>query len=224
LSILIAECGNNHVGCVKTAKEMIRIARNSGADLVKFQAFLPVDIKGSMDPEFYEKCALPWEDYLSLIQYGKELGVDVFYSIFSEELQELKKHQKYHKIAASQSQSNIRQTENSDATNVFISIKPNAGMLPHLNLAHVLYASPYMTINPNFENITFLNNYYHRRCGYSDHTIGIEYCIEAYQDYECPVIEKHFTLTRDIYFKGKQFRDAMHGALPYELERLARYK
>ena len=97
-------------------------------------------------------------------------------------------------------------------------------MLPNLLEANVLYASEYMTIDPRFKNITFLNEYYGRKVGYSDHTIGIEYCLEALLEYECPVIEKHFTLTRDLYFRGVQFRGAIHGALPYELERLAQCK
>lgn len=223
-TILISEVGNCHNGCIKTAKEMIRVSRECGADLVKMQAFNPNDINGSMERGFYEKCALNIFQYTELIEYGKDIGIEVFYSIFSKEFKSLEGAQKYKKIAASQSQKNIRATERADAHNVFISLRPNDGMLPDLKVANVLYASKYLVENPYFENLTFLNQYYGRNCGYSDHTIGIEYCIEAIQEYECPVIEKHFTLTRDIYFNGQQFRDAIHSALPYELERLAKHK
>ena len=37
--IIIAEAGVNHNGDVKTAKELIKVASRSGADIVKFQHF-----------------------------------------------------------------------------------------------------------------------------------------------------------------------------------------
>jgi len=223
LSIIIAEIGNNHCGDIETAKEMIKSAHQCGVSLVKLQAFVAKDLKGSMDPGFYKQCEFTINQYIDLIQYGEDLGIDVFYSIFSKELMGLENFQKWKKIAASQSQINPRLTESRDAYNMFISLKPGHGVLPDLPLSYLLYASDYLTETPNFKNITFLNEYYQRNVGYSDHTIGVEYCIEAMQEYECPVIEKHFTLTRDIYFKGKQFRDAVHAALPYEMERLVKH-
>ena len=36
---IIAEAGVNHNGCLETAKEMIKVASDSGADFVKFQTF-----------------------------------------------------------------------------------------------------------------------------------------------------------------------------------------
>lgn len=224
MTILISEIGNNHVGDLQKAKDMIRISKECGADMAKMQAFDPKDINGSMPKEFYELCAFNIFEYTELIQYGKEIGIEVFFSIFSKEFLPLQKVQNYKKLAAIQSQSHPRRAEKLDYHNVFISLRPNQGMLPDLKKAKILYASEYMPKDPHLDNISFLNRYYSRKCGYSDHTLGVEYCIEAIEYYECPYIEKHFTLTRDIYFKGKQFRDAVHGAMPYELERLAKRK
>ena len=38
---IIAEAGVNHNGNIKLAKKLVRIAKNSGADYVKFQYFNP---------------------------------------------------------------------------------------------------------------------------------------------------------------------------------------
>ena len=39
-SIIIAEAGVNHNGNIKLAKKLVDIAKNAGADYVKFQSFL----------------------------------------------------------------------------------------------------------------------------------------------------------------------------------------
>ena len=39
-TLVIAEAGVNHNGDIKLAKELIAVAANSGADLVKFQTFV----------------------------------------------------------------------------------------------------------------------------------------------------------------------------------------
>ena len=40
-TIIIAEAGVNHNGKVKLAKNLVNIAKNAGADYVKFQYFNP---------------------------------------------------------------------------------------------------------------------------------------------------------------------------------------
>ena len=39
--IIIAEIGNNHEGSIKLARKMIKMAKLSGADAVKFQTINP---------------------------------------------------------------------------------------------------------------------------------------------------------------------------------------
>ena len=39
-TLIIAEIGVNHNGCLETAKKMIDIAKLSGANYVKFQSFV----------------------------------------------------------------------------------------------------------------------------------------------------------------------------------------
>lgn len=218
--MLIAEIGMCHNGSVRTAKQMIAVAKACGADLVKGQAFKSKDVKGSMPQKFYDDRELNIFQLTELIEYGKELGMPVFFSIFSEEFDILRKMQRYHKFSASQSRNNPRWVEENDAENVIASVNPMT-MLPNLKKSHVLYACPYLTGDPRLEQIQFFTEYYGRQVGYSDHTIGVDWCIRAKRIHGARVIEKHFTLTRDIYFEGNQFRDAIHGATPKELEHLA---
>ena len=218
-AFVIAEFGLCHDGTVESAKEVIRAAQDCGASAVKGQAFKYADVKGSMPSGFYkERCFNPIQ-CLELIQYGNQLGITVFFSIFSKGYECVTGAQRLHKFAAGQSKKQPRLVEKNDHHDVIVSV--NAGThLPILQNASVLYASPYLATDPQLDCITFLSEFYKRQVGYSDHTIGIEWCKLAVKKYGCNMIEKHFTLTRDIYFEGKQFSDAVHGATPKELSAL----
>lgn len=218
--ILIAEIGLCHNGSIETAREMIRIAKECGATMVKGQAFKSKDVKGSMPQAFYDEREIGLMDLIQLIQYGEEIGIPVFFSIFSKEYIGLKSFQKWHKFAASQSKKSPKLVEQSDNYNTIVSVNL-CTLLPWLKKSPIMYACPYLTENPGLEAIDFLTEFYGRQVGYSDHTVGVDWCIQAALEHKAPFIEKHFTLTRDIYFEGKQFRDCVHGALPSEFERLA---
>jgi len=220
--ILISEIGNCHAGDFNKFKEMIRISKECGATLCKSQAFIGKDIKGSMPSEFYTQCQFQYEQYLEAIWYAREVvGIDLFYSFFSKKLEPIAYHQRWHKYAASQVDKKLREIEKRDAANLIVSIK-EAGIKPKLKLSNVLHVSPYLANNPGLENIKLLKEWYNMPIGYSDHTVGVEWCEKAYKEYNSRIIEKHFTLTRDIYFDGIQYRDAVHSATPEEMYKLAK--
>lgn len=218
---LIAEIGLIHNTSLEYAKEAIRVAKESGADIVKSQAGLAKDLKGSMPIEWYEQRQLSPMQCIALIQYARDIGTDLFFSIFSKEYDGLRTVQRWHKFSANQTAATPRQVERQDRMNVIASVKPMS-MFPRLGFANILYACPYLAEDPNVSYIQFLSEYYGRQCGYSDHTIGVDWCIRAQQIYGAKIIEKHFTLTRDVFHNGVQMRDAIHGALPGEFEQLAR--
>jgi N,N'-diacetyllegionaminate synthase len=220
--VLIAEIGNCHLGNKKTFKDMIRIAKECGATMVKSQAFLAKDINGSFPPEFYKMCQFTYEEYLEMIWWAKEIiGIDIFYSIFSKKLDPMKYNQRWHKYADSQVKSKLREIEKNDAMNLIVSV-PEISVKPKLEHAYVMHVSNYLTNAPALENIRLLKEYYDRPVGYSDHTVGIDWCEIAYKEYGACIIEKHFTLTRNIYYDNKQYRDAIHSATPDELCVLAK--
>jgi sialic acid synthase SpsE len=220
--MLIAEIGNVHLGDMQKAKDLIKAAHESGADIIKSQAFLSRDITGSMPREFYRKCEFAFHQYVELIHYAKSIGNDLFYSIFSRSLEALMIHQTFHKVAGGQTAAGFDFIEKKDAENVIVSVREGT-RYPDLKRAQILYVSDYLTKFPGLQNIKLMSEWYGRQAGYSDHTVGIDTCKEAIEKYGADVIEKHFTITRDITYEGVQYRDAVHSALPKEFEQLARF-
>ena len=89
---IIAEVGVNHNGDIELAKELIRAAKESGADCVKFQTFKASQIVTKASPkanyqlkvtdpresqfEMLKKLELDFEGYLDLLKYCKEIQID----------------------------------------------------------------------------------------------------------------------------------------------------
>lgn len=89
---IIAEAGVNHNGCLETAKRLIDMAHDCGADAVKFQTFKAEESTGiSADKAEYQKrnvattesqlemikkLELPFEDFAVLKEYCERKGID----------------------------------------------------------------------------------------------------------------------------------------------------
>lgn len=89
--LVIAEAGVNHNGDIRIAKQLIDEAQKCGADIVKFQTFIPRELasKHARMAEYQkenlgieesqlamlEKLALKWEEYEELAQYCKGVGI-----------------------------------------------------------------------------------------------------------------------------------------------------
>lgn len=220
--MLICEIGNAHFGDFKRAKEMIRQAHNSGADLIKGQAFRPKDISGSMPKAFYEQCAFTEDQYLELMQYARDIGNDLFYSVFSSGFERLTAAQSWHKVAGVQTKAGLA-TFGKDRPNYLISVPTSWDhAIPRYRHAEVLHVSEYNTVDAQLWHIQELSNRVGRPVGYSDHTYGISNCLAAYKMWGAHIIEKHFCLVKEEAFMGKVFRDTSHGITSRELERLAK--
>ena len=211
--MLIAEIGNNHFGDFNKAKELIKAAIDSGADLVKAQAFLPQDIKGgSMPRSFYKQCAFNGWRWLSLADYTQSLGGKLFFSIFSEELAFLKGVAGWHKLAAGQSEKcDYDMLEFLDTPKNILSFKTKPAY--EFKNALTMAASGHFD-EPDWSLI-------HALKGYSCHNVGINHC-KAALALGAVTIEKHFTLEKDKSYNGITFRDTVHGSTPDEFEKLAK--
>lgn len=223
MATLIAEIGNNHFGSLTRFKDMIKIAKLSGADMVKAQAIMGPVKGGTMPDSFYEDVALDPREYLEAMEYGDAMDMPVFYSIFHPDLSWLLMHQVVHKISASQ-MLKVQYYGAVDNTNIIVSLNDeflDSGRIHYFKPKHatVLYASPY---NASTVNLRRLSEITAPTVGYSDHSVGIRSALSAVRDYGAEVIEKHFTLDRAWEYRGHVFRDTVHGALPYELESLAK--
>ena len=84
---LIAEIGWNHMGDMNLAKQMIKSAQKSGADMIKTQIFNVNNLRpGPWDTDgrrsIYEKAQLNLNQYAELREYANSLNITFFASVF----------------------------------------------------------------------------------------------------------------------------------------------
>ena len=103
--IIIAEAGVNHNGKIKLAKKLIDIAKKSGADYIKFQAYKTEElvIKNLAGAKYQEKnlkkkinqfnllknLELKKKDYVELIKYSKKKKIKCLFSVFDTQSLEM---------------------------------------------------------------------------------------------------------------------------------------
>ncbi|MDP6403471.1 MAG: N-acetylneuraminate synthase family protein, partial [SAR202 cluster bacterium] len=103
--LIIAEAGVNHNGNIKTALELVDVAVEAGADIVKFQTFKAENVATAQTPkaeysksttdvaeshfEMMRKLELPREMHEELIPYCEERGIIFLSSPFDEESADL---------------------------------------------------------------------------------------------------------------------------------------
>ncbi len=100
-TLIIAEAGVNHNGDMALAKELIAVAADAGADLVKFQTFIANKIvsrtapkaeyqMGTSDPaesqqDMIRKLELSRENHFELIEECNQRGIGFFSTAFDQE-------------------------------------------------------------------------------------------------------------------------------------------
>ena len=98
---IIAEAGVNHNGDIKLATQLIDIAKEAGADAVKFQTFNAKKLVSKLAPkaeyqkessnqnesqlEMLEKLQLSFDDHYELLAYCKKVGIEFLSSPFDIE-------------------------------------------------------------------------------------------------------------------------------------------
>jgi len=97
---IIAEMSANHAGSIERAKEIIRVAKDSGADCVKIQTYTPDTITLDCDNEYFQiadgtwkgeklyslygKAFTPWEWQKELKEEADKIGIDFFSTPFDK--------------------------------------------------------------------------------------------------------------------------------------------
>jgi len=85
-----------------------------------------------------------------------------------------------------------------------------------------MYATKYYTVVDKIDlSLLPLLGIINENYGYSDHTCDYTNCIRAVRDYGATVVEKHFTLEKNVSFEGRVFRDTVHGATQEEVYKIA---
>lgn len=224
---IIAEIGINHNGDLEIAKKMIKIAKNIGADSVKFQKrdLELVYSKNELD-KFRES---PWgttnreqkeglefskKDYEIIDEYCKNLGIDWFASAWDKNsLNFLKEFNlKYNKIAsamivdkdfleevAKQKRYTFISTGMCKESDIDEAVKIFKKNKCEFELMHCVSAYPFDDRLANLSLINYYKKKYHCKVGYSGHESGGLAISYAAAALGISSLERHFTLDRLLY-------------------------
>ena len=232
---IIAEVGENHIGDMEIARQLVKWAAEAGADYVKFQSYRPENFR-SDDPEYewFKKVSLRDADHVTLQASAKESGIKFLSSPFSLErarflceklgLREIK--------IASGIMLNFKILDyiNRHADTIFLStgmatideIKTALGHIPDVRnvcLMHCTTQYPCDDKEANLRAISVMKREFPAcQIGYSDHTVGTEACLLAIA-LGAEVIEKHYTFDKN----AKEGTDHVLSVTPAELKGLVRY-
>lgn len=232
--IIIAEIGENHIGNMDIAKNLIEKSAEAGADYVKFQSYKPENFRKD-DPEYrwFKKVSLSDDAHSILKEYAEKNGIKFLSSPFSVErakflLEKVKLEEA--KIASGVMLNfPILDYINTRAKTVFLStgmskiseIKNGLKHLkdiPNIYILHCVTQYPCKEEEANLRAIISLKKAFpQHKIGYSDHTVGTEACLAAVA-LGAEVIEKHFTFDKN----AREGTDHIISVEPEELKDLVK--
>ena len=213
-TIVIAEIGENHLGDVNRAKEMIHAAAEAGVDIVKFQSYLGSEVRDD-DPEkeWFTKVQISDELHFELKAEAENAKVEFLSAPFSMGrlkflIEELNLNSV--KIASSE-MLNFEMLDyvNESVNRVFIStglstleeIKEAVAHLNSVKECYILHCTTQYPTEPGDANLlaikTLREAFPDKQIGFSDHTLGITAPIVAVS-LGAKVIEKHITMDKSL--------------------------
>jgi N-acetylneuraminate synthase len=223
---IIAEIGINHNGDVKIAKQLIDLAKDVGADAVKFQKrtidlVYPKELLDSPRESPWGKTQRAQKEglefglaqYREIDTYCKEKGIEWFASAWDIESQRFLRqfNCKYNKIASAMIvYDDLLNEVASEKKHTFIStgmteiaqidhaveIFRNAGC--PFELMHCVSTYPMDDEDANLNRIKTLRDRYHCNVGYSGHEVGLAVSYAA-AALGITSLERHITLDRAMY-------------------------
>jgi N-acetylneuraminate synthase/N,N'-diacetyllegionaminate synthase len=236
---ITAEAGINHNGNVKTAKEMVREAKESGSDAIKFQTFKADDLASEISPfyKIFKKLELDDSEFGEISDFAKSQDI-IFYSTpFSEEAVDLltRLHVPVFKIAsgdlthipliryvATKKKPMILSTGMADLAEIKKSIASIKSKNNKIMIMHSVSAYPTPENEVNLKAIETLKNRFPYPVGFSDNgpDLLVPLCAISLG---ANLIEKHFTLNQkmrgpDHSFSAdpKQFKNLVESARKIE--------
>ncbi len=210
MATIIAEIGQNHLGLMDLATDLIRLAKDNGADLAKFQLYSHEALYKD-HPEI-PNVELSFEQARGLFEYGKKIGIEVFFSVFDVErvkwCEEIGVNR--YKIAFSQ-WNNFLLWREVEQTRKPISGSTNFKPCYPLMCSKLFCVPKYpATLGDYVFNFDWFD-------GISDHTIGLD-CAKIALARGAQIIEKHFAVDHDTGI------DAKWSMTPGELRELKRWE
>lgn len=217
-ALIIAECGINHNGSLDTAKALAHSAKESGADVAKFQTY-QTDKRVPADSPIYDilkRCEISYDDQFVLAKYCKDIGIEFCSTPFdSESLDFLTDQAKVKRVKVASfdvtNKTFLNEINQKCLSNPDLEVIMSAGMANErevnaalmcleraesISLLHCISSYPTPDSEVNLRAIRGLGAIAYpnvKRLGYSDHTSGVH--IPALSVLAgARVIEKHFTL------------------------------
>ena len=223
---IIGEIGINHNGDLSIAKDLIKVAKKSGCDAVKFQK-RTIDLVytkeqldvfrkspwGTTNRKQKEGLEFGFDEYKEIDQYCKELEIEWFASAWDIESQKFLKQFdcKYNKIASAMLvDEKLLKNVASEKNHTFISTgMSNIEMIDKavnifkkenctFELMHCVSTYPMKDEDANLNCIKTLKEKYNCNVGYSGHESGLAISYGA-AALGITSLERHITLDRAMY-------------------------
>jgi len=208
---IIAEAGINHNGNLKTAFDLVDVAKFNGADAVKFQTYDTKKRVGNVNKKIYEilkKCELTYEEFEKISKYCKIKKITFFSTPFDEMavdfLENLKvplykiasfdisNYQLIQKIIKTKKPT-IASTGMATISEIKKIYKLFAAKSINLAILHCISSYPNYEKSSYLSNISFLQKSFKCPVGISDHTNDIKIPIYGVL-LGAKIIEKHIKL------------------------------
>ncbi len=223
---IIAEIGINHNGDIEIAKDLIDVAKESGADAVKFQK-RDIDLVytkemldsprespwGNTQRAQKEGLEFGQEEYEIIDKYCKRVGIDWFASAWDLESQKFLrqfdcKHNKiasamivcddFLKAVASERRHTFLSTGMCDIKDIDKAVEIFTQYDCPFTLMHCVSTYPMIDSDANLNAIKTLRERYKCDVGYSGHEVGLAVSYGA-AALGISVLERHITLNRAMY-------------------------
>lgn len=237
---IVAEIGNNHEGSINNAIKLIKSAKRSGADAVKFQIFDPNKYSSPKDKnriKQLKKFALKKKDIIYLKKQCDKLKIIFFATPFDIKSASLLNNiQSFFKISSGDNnyydllkkvrsfkKPIIISTGLTDIKNISKVVKYFKKFdfykkKENLCIMHCVSAYPASNAKINLNSITYLKKKFPNvTIGYSDHTMGYKISCLSYV-LGAEIIEKHFTLSNNF----SNFRDHKISLNPKSFKRFVK--
>ena len=223
---IIAEIGINHNGDIGIAKDLIKTAKESGCDAVKFQkrtielVYPPEELDkprespwGTTNRQQKEGLELGKNEFEEIDSFCKENGIEWFASAWDPESQKFLQqfNLKYNKIASAMTvdedhlklvASEGRHTFISTGMCVLEDIEKAVEIFKEkrcpFELMHCVSTYPMEDTDANLKYIPMLRERYKCNVGYSGHEVGLAVSYAA-SALGITSLERHITLNRSMY-------------------------
>lgn len=224
-TFIIAEVGSNWRS-FDDCFHSIRMAKECGADAVKFQLYDYASLYGTTTNEYCYSLSLEWLPLLKA--KADEVGIEFMCSAFSPGLIEaVNPHVNIHKLASAE-MCHVRMLEKLRSIGKPVIMSTGAHTMPEIHDASILlrYDCPLILLYcvaaypariVEIDAITALRDRFDVLSGYSDHSTDVLVIPQAARDAGAVVIEKHFTA-----IPGVETPDSPHSLTPDQFNRMVK--